>query len=109
VNVHSSTDKSHPGILNLCKTLVSTKKEQMARVRDCVTRFIVQSTSSGFSRSALTPGGGSIAGCDIGPTESGGAVQLWPVMACRWLKEFFSATRYIIAKDGQGVVRRHSM
>jgi hypothetical protein len=69
VNVHSSTDKSHPGILNLCKTLVRTKKEQMARVRDCVTRFIVQSTSSGFSRSAVTPGGGSIAGCDIGPKE----------------------------------------
>jgi hypothetical protein len=65
VNVHSSTDKSHPGILNLCKTLVRTKKEQMARVRDWVTRFIVQSTSSGFSRSAVTPGGGSIVGCDI--------------------------------------------
>lgn len=65
VIVHSSTDKSHPGILNLCKTLVRTKKEQMARVRDCVTRLMVQSTSSGLSRSAFTPGGGSIAGCDI--------------------------------------------
>jgi hypothetical protein len=64
-SVHSSTDKSHPGILNLCNTLVRTKKEQIAKVSDCVTMFIVQSTSSGFSRSACTPGGGSIAGCDI--------------------------------------------
>jgi hypothetical protein len=75
-SVHSSTDKSQPGILNLCNTLVRTKKEQIAKVSDCVTMFIVQSTSSGFSRSASTPGGGSIAGCDITGMKRGAASDL---------------------------------